>query len=313
MDRTTWCLFEEPYWLDCVAPGQWDAVEVKTDGKLRGRLPYVIRRKYNQTYITNPPMTPTLGPWIGRDKTAKYEKTISDEHAILQQLIDQLPHASKTEIVCAPEFTNLMAFKWSQHELGVGYTYRIDDFSNIDALWSRLKGEVRRNCRRAEKLVKVSTEPDLKAVLYAVEKTYARQHRDAKRELDLIERIEDVMGRRDQRKMFIARDAQDRVVAANYCVFDDRHTFGLFSGADAEGRALGAQALLVWEVIKDTPRTSAIFDFEGSVIPSIEQFVRGFGGRLAPRFHASKRTAMFTMVDGLRGAMRNRGSWLARA
>jgi len=31
-------LFEEPYWLDAVAPGLWHAVEVKQDGHVIGRL-----------------------------------------------------------------------------------------------------------------------------------------------------------------------------------------------------------------------------------------------------------------------------------
>ena len=63
-------LFEEPYWLDCVAPGDWHAVELKQDGQIIGRLPYFIKRRYGVSAISTPWFTPWLGPWI----RAEWEK-----------------------------------------------------------------------------------------------------------------------------------------------------------------------------------------------------------------------------------------------
>ena len=34
-------LFQQPWWLDAVAPGAWDAAVVTKDGQMVGRLPYV--------------------------------------------------------------------------------------------------------------------------------------------------------------------------------------------------------------------------------------------------------------------------------
>ena len=55
---------EEPYWLDCVAPGAWEAVEISRDGRVIARLPYVVRKLYGVTALTVPRLTPWLGPWI---------------------------------------------------------------------------------------------------------------------------------------------------------------------------------------------------------------------------------------------------------
>ncbi len=35
------CLFQQPWWLDAVAPGAWDAVVAEHGGRVVGRLPYV--------------------------------------------------------------------------------------------------------------------------------------------------------------------------------------------------------------------------------------------------------------------------------
>jgi hypothetical protein len=37
--KTSWTLFEEPIWLNCVAPGAWGAVDVREGGEIVGRLP----------------------------------------------------------------------------------------------------------------------------------------------------------------------------------------------------------------------------------------------------------------------------------
>lgn len=38
-------LFEQPWWLDAVAPGAWGAVEVSRDGRVVARLPSVTEKR----------------------------------------------------------------------------------------------------------------------------------------------------------------------------------------------------------------------------------------------------------------------------
>nr|HPR68216.1 methicillin resistance protein [Kiritimatiellia bacterium] len=47
--------------------------------------------------------------------------------------------------------------------------------------------------------------------------------------------------------------------------------------------------LAVWEAIRHAKEAGLeTFDFEGSVIPPIERFFRGFGGRLTPYYTVNK-------------------------
>ena len=54
-------LFEQPWWLDAVAPGQWDeALVTDANGSVMARMPYV--KTGNR--ITMPPLTQNLGIWM---------------------------------------------------------------------------------------------------------------------------------------------------------------------------------------------------------------------------------------------------------
>ena len=57
-------VFEQPWWLEAVAPGRWRAAEVRPGDEVVARLPYVVRNRLGLTMIVQPPYTPSLGPWL---------------------------------------------------------------------------------------------------------------------------------------------------------------------------------------------------------------------------------------------------------
>lgn len=301
----SWSLFEEPYWLDSVAPDGWEAVEVHEAGALVGRLPFIVKKKAGLSRLTQPLLTPWLGPWI-RSNDGKYNKQLSHQHDIQTKLLEQLPKTHSKAIYCAPELSNLMAFHWAGYELGLGYTYRIEDLHDLDAVWSGFRDNIRRECRKAEKKVEVVTEPDVGRLLALVEKTFSRQHRSPGNLRPLFERVEDTMAPRGQSRMYFAVDSERRVHAAIYVVFDERAAFFLAGGGDPELRSSGAHSLLIWHAIKDSAKTSAVFDFEGSMLPPIERFFRSFNARQVPRYAAYKRSYLFSILEASRARFTSR-------
>jgi len=291
-------LFEEPYWLDAVAPGLWHAVEVKQDGHVIGRLPYTAKRRFGLTALTTPGLTPWGGPWI-KPGGAKPANELGHQHEILEQLIQGLPKADRVTISCAPEFQNLMAFHWAGYGLKLGYTYRLTDLDDNQRLWDDMRENVRRACRKAEKVTTVTRERDVGVVIAAMEKTFKRQEMDMSALFPTLERIDDVMRRRNQRAIYAAEDAQGRIHAAVYIAFDERHSFYLCGGGDPELRNSGAHALTMWHAIKDTAARSRVFDFEGSMVRNIETFVRGFGPRQVPRFTASRGSRTVKLLEAM--------------
>jgi hypothetical protein len=296
--RCGWTLFEEPYWLDAAAPGQWDAVEVKQNGQIIGRLPYTTKRRYGLRALSTPWFTPWLGPWI-RPAGAKLANELSRQHEILGKLVAGLPKAHKTLIACAPEFQNLMAFHWAGFDLKLGYTYRLANLGDQQSLWNEMRDNTRYTCRKAEKIIAINRERDIATVIAAMEKTFKRQGMDASASFPALERIDDTMNRRNQRAIYSAEDAQGRVHAAVYVVYDDRHAFYVAAGGDPALRNSGAQALAMWHAIKDTCGRSQIFDFGGSMVRSIEGFVRGFGPQQMPRFTAYRSSRAVRLCEAV--------------
>ena len=62
-------LFQQPWWLDAVAPGRWGEVTCERDGRIVARLPYVVRDGRGLRMPTQSSLTHTLGPWVGPKPT----------------------------------------------------------------------------------------------------------------------------------------------------------------------------------------------------------------------------------------------------
>ena len=76
--------------------------------------------------------------------------------------------------------------------------------------------------------------------------------------------------------------------AAIYLVWDKYSAYYLIGGSDPKLRNSGATSLALWEAICFASTVTKSFDFEGSMIESVERFFRGFGGNQVSYFHIWK-------------------------
>jgi lipid II:glycine glycyltransferase (peptidoglycan interpeptide bridge formation enzyme) len=80
--------------------------------------------------------------------------------------------------------------------------------------------------------------------------------------------------------------------AALLTVKDAQSAYYLIGASDPKHKSSGAMSLLMWESILAAKQEGCLlFNFEGSIIPSIEQFLRGFGGELCPYRKIYKRNS----------------------
>ena len=78
-------------WLEAVAPGQWHIAEVRSKGRLKAWMPYVLKRgPLGLTRCSMPRLTQTLGPYIV-PSNRPYPRALSEEHRLSGELISQLP------------------------------------------------------------------------------------------------------------------------------------------------------------------------------------------------------------------------------
>ena len=277
----THALFEQPWWLDAVAPGGWGVSVVENGGEIAARLPYAITERFGLRMLSQPPLTTTLGPWV-RPTPGKYVTQLEQEKELLTQLIAGLPRHDAFRQTFAPAAGNALPFLWAGFQASVRYTYRIPDLGDVDAVWSELAHGVRRHVRKAEKELEVRTDLGVDTLLALNRQIFERQGLAPPFAPEVLRRLDAACAARGHRQMFFAVDERERVHAAAFLVHDPETAYLLTSGVDTELRSSGAQSLLVWEAIRFAATVSRTFDFAGSMLEQVERFNRSFGARQTP-------------------------------
>ena len=301
--RPSWPIFHQPWWLDAVSAGNWDAVTVERGGETVARLPFVVRGPRRLRMLTQPRATPFLGPWVARSPDAKYAKALSDQMGLQAELESRLPAAAAFRQSFPPAMINALPFLWAGYRAEVAYTYRLEDLDSEAELWDGLSGNIRREIRKARRRVIVRDDlgPDDFYRIWC--ETLTRQGRPAPSR-DRLDRIDAACAARDARVALFACDEADRVHAVAYIVWDAEAAYYLLGGSRPELRTSGAASLLLWEAILRARQVSRVFDFEGSIIAPIDRFFRAFGGRQAPYLRVSRATRIASGALGMRDLAR---------
>jgi hypothetical protein len=281
-------LFSSPWWLDAVAPGRWSEVLIQSNGQTRARLAYAFRDyPLLGRVVSQPPLTPYLGPELyGLHREP--ERQIGEQNELMAALIDGLPQFSRFQQNFSPQAANWLPFFWRGFSQHTRYTYRFNDLSDLDAIWRRFESRVRGAIRKAQKQVAVDADANAAEIYRMLELTYARQALRPKYSFNLLAHLYEAACARGQGRLLAARDAQGRMHAGVFLVWDQRAAYYLVGGADPELRASGAVSLLIWEAIRLASKVTACFDFEGSMQPGIESFFRSFGAVQTPYFRVAR-------------------------
>jgi hypothetical protein len=280
-------IFRRPWWLDAVAPGRWEEVTVKKGEELVARLPFVAEKRFGLTSLVMPPLTQTLGPWL-RPSEAKYAKRLANEKDLMTELIEKLPPHDRFSQSFHFSVTNWLPFYWKGFDQTTRYTYRLEDLSDPDLLWSGFAENVRRAVRKAEKAVITRTDLEVDEFIKLNELTFSRQGMKSPYSPGLVKRIDAACAEHGARKIFFAEDAAGKVHAAVYVIWDGASAYNLMLGSDPEVRGSGASSLVMWEAIKFASTVTGSFDFEGSMIESVERSFRSYGAKQVPYFHISR-------------------------
>jgi lipid II:glycine glycyltransferase (peptidoglycan interpeptide bridge formation enzyme) len=280
-------IFSQPWWLDAVAPDSWDAIKIEKGGQIFARLPYVIKRKYGLTMLTMPKLTQTLGPWL-RPYPGKYANKLSEEKELMDELIDRLPQFDVFKQNFHYSIVNWLPFYWSGFEQTTRYTYVIKSLIDLDQVWNEFDSNTRKRIRKAKKEVFVHNDHSVNEFLDLNEMTFQRQDLSLPYSRDFVRRIDKACVEHNCRKMFFAKDHKGRLHAAIYLVWDDQSAYYLMGGSDPNLRNSGAMSLLMWEAIQYAATVTNTFDFEGSMIESVERHFRSFGAKQKRYFQVTK-------------------------
>jgi lipid II:glycine glycyltransferase (peptidoglycan interpeptide bridge formation enzyme) len=294
----SYTLFQEPWWLDAVAPDQWDEVVVKRGTEVAARLPFLRRTKFGSTWLLQPKLTPYLGPWL-RPTLAKLSNCLAEQKELMTELIDALPRFDLFRQCFSPDITYWLPFYWRGFYQTTRYTYRLSNLTDLATIWAGFRPNIRLEIRKAERSLTIRDDLDLDYFLRVWQRTFERQHSKLPVSKEQCYRIENACAKRGCRRIIFAEDIQGKVHAATYLVWNNKCTYYLMAGGDPELRTSGAGSLLMWEAIKFAATMSEHFDFEGSMIEPVERFFRAFGGTPTPYFSIQKLSPGMQVFNGL--------------
>ena len=295
-------LFSRDWWLDAAAgPDGWDVALVKKGSEVLAAMPYVIRRRYGMKIVTQPALTPVLGPWL-RPTGGRQAAQLSNDKEVMQALIDQLPRFDHFAQTWHPGVRNWQPFFWNGFRQTTYYTFVLPELTDTDKLWTGFEGKTRRAITKARKQyqLQVRTDVPLDLLLDLNRKTFARQGLPPPYPDDFVRRLDAACRPRGCSKVFCAVDPDGTAHAACYIVWDEHSAYGLISGTDPAYRGSDGNSLCVWESLRHAAGVTRQYNFCGSMIEPFENYLRGFGGTHVPYFHISKTPSrLLTLRQGL--------------
>lgn len=283
-------IFSQAWWLDATAGEQaWSAALVERGGRVVAALPYANRYLHGFVVCMQPRLTQKLGPWFA-PMEGKAATILGQQKELMDELIDQLPRFDHFQQDWHYTNTNWLPFFWRGYKQTTRYTYVLPDLRCQTVLWDGLQSNIRKEIRKASDRFKLRVRDDLgiDAFLPLNRLVFDRQGRKFPYSEDYAKQIDAACQARGARRILIAEDDEGRHHAGIYMVWDECSAYYLMGGGDPKLRNSGATSLCMWEAIKFASSVTKTFDFEGSMLESVERFFRAFGAEQKPYFSVYK-------------------------
>ncbi len=274
-------IFMQPWWLDavCTKGAGWDvALARNTRGEIVATMVFCIKKKWGFSMITTPQLTQFTGIWFKNKDNINQ----STEQLFLKQIIVQLPHFQHFILRFNYLVTDWLPFYWAGFQQTTRYTYIIPDTSDLDAVFNNFDSNTKREIRQAatKYAIEESTDFDLFLKL---------KHPKDNTPLSIWQNLDTILTEKQCKKIYFTRNIETNTIDATaYIIWDKNSTYYLASGSSEVGRKNHAMHLLIWKAIQDSADNTPIFDFEGSMLETVEPFFRRFGAVQKPYFQISK-------------------------
>lgn len=237
--------------------------------------------------LTNPPLTPFIGPFIVNRSRTIYKKN-TYRKKVLTMIAERLrkEKASLQIYSLDRHIKNTMPFSRNKFNVWPRYTYRINLADSIENIKAAMSDSRRNDITRANRdSIKNELTQDIEILTNLIEQSSNHKKLD---NLELKRKIMDCFVSKHNSITSVSYK-NGKPIAAAFCLHDRTTAYYMFSGYDREDRHHGAGPLTIWNCITEAKRRGLkYFDFDGSVVPELENYFRGFGGNLVPFFRIAK-------------------------
>ncbi len=281
-------LFFQVDWLDFVCgKDNWNVLIFEENNIVKG----VFTSAKQGNKIISPVLTTYMGPYlIEKNITPKEFATIQMK---FQAYILENIQFDYFEQRWHPHFYNHIAFFQQGFKQQTRYTYVLKELHNLQAIWSNFKTALRSDIQRASKQLFVTHELDSHEFFALLDVTFQNNKVKNPYSLALIEKLLTFISLHQCGKLYVAKNNSGTVINAILVLWDSECAYYLMSASDPNYKKSNGNSLLLWNAIQDMSNYTNRFDFEGSMLLGIENYVRAFGGELIPFHHIYKSNNSF--------------------
>jgi len=282
-------VFSQSWFLDAVCGEEnWDVALVEKGNKVVASMPYYRKKKLVFNLITMPQHGQTMGVYIAYPKGQKYETKLSYERKMMDALINQLPKVDYFNQTMHYSVTNWLPFYWRGYKQTTNYTYVIEDLSDIEQVFKNFSNGKRKDIQKAETIVEIKRDISAEDFYANHKMTLEKQGAQISYTFEHFKGIYDGAYQHNSGGTFYAIDTEKNIHAAFLIIWDKQSAYNLITTIDPSFRSSGAAALLFKEVIRFSSTITNTFDFEGSMIESVEKSYRQFGAKQKAYFDITK-------------------------
>ena len=246
----------------------------------------VLAKNHINTW-SNPMLDKYLDVLLEDEQTGVSQRILSTQFIIMDLLSDELKKYTSFDYYFHPNFKNWTSLYWKGFTQQTRYTYRIDLKKDSKTIWESFHTNTKRNINNALKRnVEIQHNIDSESFFSIINETYIRQGGKApfgkQNFIQSYERLKNFDGK------FISMGAfnkEKEIISVCGLICDKNSSYLILNGINVENEIRGANALIIYEAIKYIKEKGVyMFDFEGSMLPGVEQFYRRFGGEPVPYY-----------------------------
>ena len=263
-------LFFKPFWLDMIDTN-WKVIKANI-GNTTLFFPFHIENKWTYRFLRNAHLTPYGGFIFNQNLNTIDEETKSKLTALI---LTQFPSFSLLNIDLHPTikfninpFTDFIS---SQKKTNILH------LSNKELCYQMFKPALQRQIKKAAKNLIIFEKDDIELFYLLHCKTFEKNNELPPTPFLSFQNTWKICKQNECGKLLFIQDDQQNIHAALFLTYDSTSSYYLAGGTNAQYYGSGAMSLLMWHAIQvsiDMGKTQ--FDFEGSMVPTIDTFFKKF-------------------------------------
>lgn len=261
----------------------------------------LVLTKDGRNHFANPYLGKYLGIYYANFKGTAYNQE-TKRRKLTDLLLAEITKLPTFNYFFHPQFATYFPFYINNFESRPRYSYWINlkDQSLVE-ITAKFHSKLRSEIKLAEQQkFKITTDISLDIFVNTCQQTFLQKGAKFPFKLSFLRNYCEKLLERKVLQMSGIKDQQGRIMAVVGILKTPQTSTLILSGFDKRIIQRGVNELLLYHCIQVAKKQANFFDFEGSMIPTIESFYRKFGGDYTPYLNIYKNSTRQFLLEKLR-------------